>query len=60
MPTVPGPDERDAVLARDDGRGPGANARIVRKLQPGDYWLSVRHERADATRLYSVGIKRRT
>lgn len=54
-----GPNDRGAVLAWDDDRGRGANARIVRKLQPGDYWLSVRHKRADATGLYSVGIKRR-
>jgi hypothetical protein len=33
-----------AVLAWDDDRGGVANARIVRKLQPGGYWLSVRHK----------------
>jgi hypothetical protein len=33
-----------AVLAWDDDRGSAANARIVRKLQPSEYWLSVRHK----------------
>lgn len=58
--TLHGPNDRGAVLAWDDDRGRGANARIVRKLPSGDYWLSVRHKRTDATGLYSVGIKRRT
>jgi hypothetical protein len=29
--------------------GSAANARIVRKLQPGEYWLSVRHKDGNAT-----------
>ncbi len=57
--TLHGPNDRGAVLAWDDDHGRGANARIVRKLQPGDYWLTVRHKRADATGHYSVGVKRR-
>lgn len=45
-----------AVLAWDDDRGSAANARIVRKLQPGEYWLSVRHKDRNATDAYSVGV----
>ena len=45
-----------AVLAWDDDRGRAANARIVRKLQPGEYWLSVRHKDGNATGAYSVGV----
>ena len=54
-----GPGDRGAVLAWDDDRGKGTNARIVRKLQPGDYWLTVRHKTAHATGSYSVGVKKR-
>lgn len=43
MLTSHGSADPGAVLAWDDDRGRAANARIVRKLQPGEYWLSVRH-----------------
>jgi hypothetical protein len=42
-----------AVLAWDDDRG---RAGIVRKLQPGEYWLSVRHKDGNANGAYSVGV----
>ncbi|WP_405218418.1 M12 family metallopeptidase [Agrococcus sp. Ld7] len=54
-----GPNDPGAVLAWDDDRGRGANARIVRKLLPGDYWLGVRHKDAAATGSYSVGVTTR-
>lgn len=54
-----GPGDRGAVLAWDDDRGQGSNARIVRKLQPGEYWLTVRHKMAHTTGSYSVGVKKR-
>jgi hypothetical protein len=57
--TLHGQGDRGAVLAWDDDRGKGANARIVRKLQPGDYWLTVRHRKAAATGSYSVGVNKR-
>lgn len=56
---VQGPDNPNAMLAWDDDRGRGRNARIVRKLQPGKYWVTVRHKDAHATGQYSVGIKKR-
>ena len=34
-------------------------ARIARKLQPGQYWLSVRHKDGNATGVYSVGATTR-
>ena len=43
----------------------GADARVggvaidSRKLQPGEYWLSVRHKDPAATGTYSVGITTR-
>ena len=46
-----------AVLAWDDDRGKGLNARIVRKLYPGTYWLSVRHKTPAATGQYTIGVK---
>ena len=57
--TLHGPGDRGAVLTWDDDRGKGTNARIVRKLQPGEYWLTVRHKSAAATGSYSVGVKKR-
>ncbi len=57
--TLHGPDDRGAILSWDDDRGRGLNARIVRKLQPGSYWLSVRHKDPAATGVYSVGVKQR-
>lgn len=54
-----GPNDPGALLAWDDDRGKAANARIVRKLQPGDYWLTVRHKTAGGTGSYTVGVKQR-
>lgn len=57
--TVHGPNDPGAILAWDDDLGRGANARVVRKLGPGEYWLSVRHKDPTATGTYSVGITTR-
>lgn len=57
--TLHGPNDPGAVLAFDDDRGRGLNARIVRKLQPGSYWLSVRHKQPAATGQYTIGVKKR-
>ncbi len=56
--TLHGPNDPGAVLAWDDDRGKGLNARIVRKLFPGSYWLSVRHKSAASTGSYTVGVKK--
>jgi hypothetical protein len=58
--TLHGPNDPGAVLAVDDDRGQGANARIVRRLLPGEYWLTVRHKSNAGTGLYSVGVRRRS
>jgi hypothetical protein len=55
--TLHGPADRGAVLTWDDDRGKGRNARIVRKLHPGEYWLTVRHKSAPLTGTYTVGVK---
>lgn len=57
--TLHGPGDPGAVLAFDDDRGQGLNARIVRKLQAGTYWLTVRHKQPGGTGSYTVGVKRR-
>ena len=54
-----GPNDPGAVLAWDDDRGRGANARIVRKLQPGEYWLTVRHKQPTGTGAYGIAVKTR-
>ena len=56
--TLHGPNAPGAVLAWDDDRGKGKNARIVRKLFPGSYWLSVRHKDPAATGTYTIGVKK--
>ncbi len=58
--TLHGPGDPGAVITWDDDRGQGTNARIVRKLQPGEYWLTVRHKKPTATGSYSVGVKKRS
>lgn len=57
--TLHGPGDPGAVITWDDDRGRGLNARIVRKLQPGEYWLTVRHKKPAATGQYSIGVKKR-
>ena len=57
--TLHGPGDPGAVLTWDDDRGRGRNARIVRKLQPGEYWLTVRHKTPVDTGSYSIGVTQR-
>lgn len=57
--TLHGPDDPGAVLASDDDRGVGTNARIVRTLRAGRYWLTVRHKDPTATGAYAVSVRAR-
>lgn len=57
--TLHGPGDPGAVLSFDDDRGKGLNARIVRKLLPGAYWLTVRHQQPGGTGSYTIGVKKR-
>lgn len=57
--TLHGPDDPGAVLTWDNDLGQGKNARIVRKLRPGSFWLSVRHQEPGGTGVYSIGVTRR-
>jgi hypothetical protein len=38
-----GPNNRTALLAEDDDSGAGNNARLVVNLNPGDYFVQIRH-----------------
>lgn len=53
-----GPDEETVLRAFDDNSGIGKNARIVRKLQPGTYWLKVQPAPSVTSGSYDVGVRR--
>jgi hypothetical protein len=55
--TLLGPDDPSAVLAIDDDRGQRRNARIVRRLRPGRYWIRVRHGVIDGRGPYTLGVR---
>ena len=57
--TLHGPADQGTVMAWDDDRGRGRNARVVRKLQPGSYWLTVRHKEPSGRGTYDIGVKAR-
>ena len=57
--SVQGPDDAGILVAWDDDRGRGLNARLVRKLLPGKYWLAVRHKQPGGVGTYDIGVKRR-
>lgn len=57
--TLHGPNDPGAVLAFDDDRGRGRNARIVRKLLPGEHWLTVKHKQPGGIGSYAVAVKKR-
>lgn len=57
--TLHGPDDSAAVLTFDDDRGAGLNARIVRKLRPAEYWLTVRHKNPGGEGTYDIGLTKR-
>ena len=52
-------DDAGILVAWDDDRGRGLNARLVRKLLPGKYWLAVRHKQPGGVGTYDIGVKRR-
>lgn len=57
--TLHGPGDPGTVVAWDDDRGSGRNGRIVRKLEAGSYWLTVRHKSTAATGPYTVRVSSR-
>ncbi len=57
--TLHGPADPGTVVAWDDDRGTGRNGRIVRKLEAGSYWLTVRHKSPAASGEYAVRVTSR-
>jgi hypothetical protein len=57
--TLHGPHDPGTVVAWDDDHGQGRNARIVRRLEPGSYWLSVRHKEPGGTGDYRIRVTTR-
>lgn len=52
-----GPDDRTRLLAHDDDSGRGLNALIRQSLQPGLYWVRVRHYRPRGTGKYTISVR---
>lgn len=57
--TLHGPGDPGVVVAWDDDRGAGRNGRIVRRLEPGTHWVTVRHRPTEASGSYRVRVTRR-
>lgn len=56
--TLYGPDSPTKRIAQDDDSGPGFNARIVKFLAPGTYFVQVRHySKQTGTGAYGVKVK---
>lgn len=53
-----GPDDETVLVAADDDSGKATNARIVRKLRPGQYWLRVNHFLPTGSGEYTVGVRK--
>lgn len=54
-----GPDSQTALVAEDDDSGRGLNSRIVQALQPGTYYVQVRHYNTRrGTGKYGVAVTR--
>jgi hypothetical protein len=53
-----GPDEETLLVAADDDSGKERNARIVRKLRPGRYWVRVNHFLPTGSGAYTVGVRK--
>lgn len=55
-----GPDGEINLVAHDDDSGRGLNARISAELQPGKYYVRVRHYRSKGMGKYRIGVKQAT
>lgn len=52
-----GPDSQTDLVAEDDDSGRGFNAKIVAALQPGIYYVRVRHYRPTGTGKYKIAVQ---
>ena len=54
-----GPESQTALVAEDDDSGPGVNSRIAKTLQPGNYFVQIRHyNTARGTGKYGLSVTR--
>jgi tyrosinase len=51
-----GPDSQVKLLAQDDDSGAGSNSRIEVSLQPGTYYVQVRHYNPNSTGPYRIWV----
>ena len=51
-----GPNDRTIQIAQDDDSGKGLNARISTNLEPGTYYLRIRHFRPRGTGKYTISV----
>lgn len=51
-----GPDNQKNVLAEDDDSGRRLNAKIVKELSPGTYYVRIRHYRPTGTGKYKISV----
>lgn len=58
MITLLGPDSQTTPIATDDDSGVGTNALLMRSLQPGTYFVRVRHFSPARTGSYSISVRR--
>jgi hypothetical protein len=56
--TLLGPDSQTTPIATDDDSGVGTNALLMRSLQPGTYFVRVRHFSPTQTGSYSISVSR--
>lgn len=54
-----GPNSQTTQIAQDDDSGEGSNAKITAELQPGTYFVQIRHyNRSGGTGTYSIRVSR--
>jgi hypothetical protein len=53
-----GPGSQTKLMAEDDDSGQGSNAKITAALQPGEYWVRLRHYRPTGTGSYKLSLKK--
>ena len=51
-----GPDDQTIQVAQDDDSGKGLNARISTSLEPGTYYVRIRHFRPRGTGKYTLSV----
>lgn len=52
-----GPNDRTVQIASDDDSGPGLNPRLTRQLNPGTYYLRLRHYQDTGIGKYTISVK---